>query len=301
MAYQLIGPEHALPEVELGDFHLPSGYFSFAQFRLEKTCGACYEARYVQRQPSPIGPPLVTGSAIHGALEVGRTALMAGLPVPPVAEIAEMAGEAFENAVKGLDRSGNEPANEPVLKLGARDRSWGEVKDKAISLATFTVPQVLAAEAAYRMLAVEAQIDMRGVFPFAFVAYADRMIDDPTWQTYGHIGDDKTSSDNKMPDQWVAWQLATYGLPWLIAGEPVGLGINKHVKTATPCLHLWTEPGYSFEPAPESSERLRQMVIASAARISSGHFEPTPQAWGCEYVHDRYPIFGIVVPELVAS
>lgn len=299
--YSLIGPSKALQPLEPGDWSLPRTHFSFSQFRSYRTCGACYEAEYVLKQPRVLKSALVTGSAVHRALDLGRTALLLGTEIPALADLKDAAGDAFENSLKGIDRQGNKPDVPPVLKLGAYDKSWGQVKDKSVEFAAWSVPQVLAAEAEYGMLAVEAQVDMRGVFDFPFTAYADRLLNDPTWETFGHLGDDKTSGKDVPPDAWAAWQLSSYALPWWMAGEPIGLGINQHVKTATPKLHLWTEDGYSFRPTDAQMVNLLAMIRRAVERISAGIFEPGPSVFGCEYPHESYPAFGIVVPELVAS
>lgn len=302
MDLQIIGPSTPLthPMPRRRDIHLPKGVFSFSQFRLEKSCAACYEQRYVLRKPMVLGSALITGSAIHASLAVGRRALKAGQDVS-AQMVSDAASDGFDGAVKGLTRSGDEPAEPPTLKLNKSDKDWGTVKDKAIATAKFTVMEVLRAESKHQVVAVEAEVAMAGVFPFPFAAYADRMLDDEAWESFGHIGDDKSVGKDELPDVWTAWQCTTYSLPWWLAGEPVEVGVNQHGKTVTPFVHLWTEPGYSFRASDDQHRAVYDMIVRSAERISAGRFEPGPHPFGCDYDHPRYPRFGIVVPEVAVA
>src|SRR5258708_2830299 len=186
------------------DITLPKGTFSFSQFRLEKQCAACYEQRYVVGKPMVKGSALITGSAIHASLAVGRRALKAGQDLN-VQLLADAANDGFDGAIKGLTRSGDEPAEPPVLKLNKSDKDWASVKDKAIATAKFTVMEVLRAESKHQMVAIEAEVAMHGVFPFPFAAYTDRMLDDEAWESFGHIGDDKSAGKDSPPHVWPAW------------------------------------------------------------------------------------------------
>lgn len=298
MDIQIIGPSSAIPQPmpRRRDIQLPKGSFSFSQFRLEKQCGACYEQRYVERAPMVLKPPLVIGSAIHEGLAHGRRALRANQRVP-VGELMEAVAEAFDHSLEGRTRQGEMPAQPPELKLGKSDKSWGDVKDQAIATARFTVQRVLEAEALHQVTAIEAEITMHGVFPFPFSAYADRMLDDESWDSFGHIGDDKSAGKDEPPDVWTAWQVTTYSLPFWLAGELVDVGVNQHIKTKVPNVHLWNEPGYSFRPTADQHRAVYDMIVRSAERVSAGRFEPGPHPYGCDYEHPRYPRFGIVVPE----
>jgi len=299
----MIGPA-TRPQIPVGQdlghsYILPTSRFSFSQFKLEKQCAACYEQRYVYGHPSVLRPVMAVGRAIHGALSAGRLALIAGRSVN-VGELKDFAAEAFDAAYKGLRSDGTEPEDEPIRKLGKSDKDWGQVKDNAVRVAEATVPLVLTAEASHTVLAVEASVDFDGVFPFPFAGYVDRWLDDASWATAGHVGDDKVVAKDEPPDDWVAWQVTTYTLPWRLSGERMEGGVNQHIKTKTPAVHLWTEKGYTFEPTIEQCTAVYEMILASARRISAGRFEPGPHPWGCDTEHARYPRFGIVVPEVAA-
>lgn len=298
---QIIGPNAPIPRPmeHRRDIVLPRGTFSFSQFRLEKSCAACYEARYVFGRPTVIKPALVTGSAIHSALSTGRRALRAKQSVG-IDLVKDAAAQGFDDALKGLRRDGEPPVQEPVYELG-RETSWGAVKDKAVKTAQFTVMEVLKAESKHKVVAVEAEVAMHGVFPFSFAAYIDRMLDDESWDVFGHIGDDKSVGKDEAPDVWTAWQCTTYSLPFWLAGEQVEVGVNQHGKTATPFVHLWSEPGYSFRPTKDEHLAVYNMIVRSAERISRGIFEPGPHPWGCDYEHPKYPRFGVVVPKVAVA
>lgn len=295
----LIGPAAPLallaPDPEI---QLPTRTFSFTQARMYLTCGACYEARYVLNSPRVVSPALAIGSAVHEALSLSRLARMDGRAVD-VSEMLEAVGEAFDGAIAGVDRNGDEPAQPPILKLGNSYGDVGQAKDEAILLAKHAVAPVLKAEEGYRLLAVEAQIDYRGVFPFPFAAYADVMLDDPSWLTFGTLKDAKTSARNVGPDEWAAWQLGTYGLPWWLAKEAIGLGVDQIVKTKAPTVHVWTEPGYSLQPTDDEMRRLYETIVGAARSITTGRFPACPNPFGCDYEHPL-PQFRVIVPGFAA-
>lgn len=299
MVPELIGPAAALAPLEIDpDIELPTRTFSFTQVRTYLTCGACYEARYVLGEPRVVTPALAVGSAVHEALNVTRRARSEGRAVAEQ-ELLEAVGDAYEGALAGLGRDGEAPARPPILKLGSAYRDPGQAKDEAIALAKHAVPAVLAAEEGRRLLAVEAQVDFRGVFPFPFAAYADVMLDDPTWETFGTLKDAKTASKDIRPDEWAAWQLGTYALPWWLAKETIGLGIDQIVKTKVPVVHVWTEPGYSLRPTDDEMRRLHETIVGAADDISAGRFPPCPNPFGCDYPHPL-PRFRVVVSGLAA-
>ncbi len=296
---ELIGPAAPLtPLAPDPEFMLPTRTFSFTQARTYLTCGACYEARYVLGEPRIVTPALAIGSAVHEALSQSRRARMDGRDLAST-EWLEAIGEAFDGAIAGVDRNGDTPAEPPSLKLGNSYGSAGQAKDEAITLARHAVPAVIAAEADYRLLAVEAQVDFRGVFPFPFAAYADVLLDDASWLTFGTIKDAKTASRDTRPDEWAAWQLGTYGLPWWLAREPIGLGVDQIVKTKAPVVHVWTEPGYSLQPTDAEMRRLYETITGAARDISAGRFPPCPNPFGCDYEHPL-PHFRVIVDGFAA-
>lgn len=275
------------------DIELPRNYLSFSQFRQYLTCAACYERQYIDGERGFVTPPLVYGSAAHKGLQHAREMVMAGQPWQ-LSDALDAARDGFEAALAGLDRAGEMPLTPPEPKLPASYDSWGKVKDDAVRTLKYALPLIIEAEERCGIRAVEASIDFSGVFNFPFVAYADVALSDPSLQRDLTVTDAKTASSDSLPDEWAAWQLAIYGLPWHHAGEQVGLGVNQIIKTKTPGVHLWTEPGYSIEPTPDQYAWLERQVEFVAEQISAGRFPASPSPYGCNHPHPG-PKFAVVL------
>lgn len=270
-------------------YTLPRGYLSPSSINRYITCPECFRLEYVDQAPRALGSSLFVGGAVHKAIEYVREAML---------REEEYGGLLEDVAIQVAADHFNKEADEAEdIDLGGY-RHIGKVKDHALELVRFALPELVRLDEARGLLAAElhlvSSLDLAvgedhffkaDVFPFPFKARLDAVYGDLDTRQPRMIADTKTASKQQKPEFSTALQLWMYKEAF---GNVIAMA-DVIAKTKEPSLHSYSLGAYS-------PEVMMALVTDVAEGISAGRFPPRP-GFLCSYDHGL-PKFSIVVEDV---
>jgi len=231
-------------------------HLSHTQVAMLLRCGEEYRRTYIEEQPRPTTPSLALGQAYHRSLEFGFKARLIDGTELSVAEIRQVAHDAWAMAIAG------------------EDISWGELipdelRDQAATLAALYWEKI-APTVEPKAVEVAFEVEVPGVdVPFVGVidlVDGDTLVDHKTAnQRWGQYRADK--------DLQAAAYL--YG-HWRMTGEIPLFRFDVAIKSGRPRIEQLVTR--RTEQQLLWYERLLQAVWG---QIQAGVFTPNPTAWSC--------------------
>ena len=240
-------------------------HLSHTQISMLLRCSEEYRRSYIEREPRPLVPPIVLGQSYHRALEFGLKARITDGTELSMAEIRQVAGDAWQMATAGEEIAWNGQKPE-------------ELCDQAATLAALYWEQV-APGVTPQAVEVGFEVEVPGV-DVPLVGVID-LVDD------GTLVDHKTAS--RAWGQYRAdgdIQAAAYVYAyWRMTGRILPFRFDVAVKTKTPRIQ---------QLATSRSERqllwYERLLQAAWGQIQAGVFVPNPTAWSCSPKH--CPFYG---------
>lgn len=252
-------------------YTLPRGYLSPSAINRFRSCGRCYEMKYVLGLSAPVDAALPIGGAIHYGIEHMRRMLLEGI-VADSEEVLDAAVEHFNDAVKRED-----------IDYGTS--SEGESRDTVAKTTRYLIPRMRRIDEQRGLVAVELDLDdfhEQNPWPFPIKGRVDAL--------YGpgpglvNLGSDLKSSGKQVPPtEGNKIQAGIYreivGVPWII---------DQITKTKNPVLT-------QFELGEDTEDYVFDTVMGVAEDISAGIFRANP-SYLCDFPHGG-PSFTIVTAD----
>jgi hypothetical protein len=232
-------------------------HISHTQVAMLLRCGEEYRRTYVEQEPRPLAPAIVIGQVYHRAIEYGLRARLTDGTELSVAEIRQVAEDAWTMAVAGQAIAWNgedpEPLRQKALALAAL--YWEE--------AAMTV-QPQAVEAGFQIAVPGVDVPFVGVID---LIDGDILVDHKTasqaWSQY------RADSDLQANAYLYAHERQT--------GTPAA-GFRFDVAVKGGRMRIQQLATSRSEAQLEWYERLLQ---AAWRLIQAGTFLPNPTAWNC--------------------
>jgi len=231
-------------------------HLSHTQIAILLRCGEEYRRSYIEREPRPLVPAIILGQAYHRALEFGLKARLTDGTELSVAEIRQVANDAWQMATAG----------EEIVWDGEKPE---ELRDQAATLAALYWEQI-APGVTPQAVEVGFKVEVPGV-DVPFIGVID-LVDN------GVLVDHKTASKGwgqYRADGDIQAAAYTYAY-WRMTGRILPFRFDVAIKTKTPRIEQL--------PTVRTERQLlwyERLIQAAWGQIQAGVFVPNPTSWAC--------------------